>query len=246
MCGRYRIKDTDILTEHLRKTFGIPAWVKDRNAPRFNIAPGQDCPVITFTDDEGDVLPTPSMQMMRWGLVPFWEKSEKPKLAPINAKAETVATTGMFKNSVQKRRCLVPADGFYEWLRLDEKTKYPFDIHLKGNRPFVMAGIYEKATETRPATFALLTTAPNELMSRIHDRMPAILDDEEAKTWLRRGAIVPEQVAALTTSHPAEDMEAIPISSLVNSPRSDVPEILTPVASTPPPKPLKQEQGELF
>lgn len=113
-------------------------------------------------DDEGDVLPIP--MMMRWGFIPFWETSDKPKMAPINAQSEKAVTTGMFKQSVQKRRCLVPADGFYEWLRLDEKTKYPFDIHLKGNRPFVMAGIYEKATSTRPATFAILTTGPNAVM----------------------------------------------------------------------------------
>ena len=242
MCGRYRIKDTDVLTEHLRRTFGIPDWVKDRNAPRYNIAPSQDCPVIIM-DDEGDVLPIP--MMMRWGFIPFWETSDKPKMAPINAQSEKVATTGMFKQSLQKRRCLVPADGFYEWLRLDEKTKYPFDIHLKGGRPFLMAGIYEKATATRPATFAVLTTRPNELMQKIHDRMPAILDEEESKAWLRRGEITSEQVAQLTSPHPAEDMEATPISSLVNSPKNDVPDVLTPVAPPPPPTP-RQVQGELF
>lgn len=241
MCGRYRLKDTDRLTEYLRNTLGIPAWVKDRNDPRYNIAPSQDCPVIIM-DDEGDVMPIPTF--MRWGLVPFWETSDKPKMAPINAQAEKVASNAMFRQSVQKRRCLVPADGFYEWKRFDERTKFPFDIHLKGSRPFVMAGIYEKATETRPATFAVLTTAPNELMQTIHDRMPAILDDEEAKAWLRFGPVTAEEIAALTKPHETEDMEAIAISQLVNSPRNDVPEILTPVTYTPPSKP--PVQGELF
>ena len=243
MCGRYRIKDTDELTAHLRATFGIPDWVEDRNHPRYNIAPSQDCPVIIM-DDEGDVV-VPAF--MRWGFVPFWEKSDKPKLAPINVQTEKVSTNAMFRQSLQKRRCLVPADGFYEWLRLDEKTKVPFDIHLRGGRPFFMAGIYEKATGTRPATFAILTTAPNELMAKIHNRMPAILDDTEAKQWVQRGDLAPEKVAQLTAPHPAEEMEAVTISSLVNSPRNDRPEILEPVAFTPPPPaPPKPVQGELF
>jgi putative SOS response-associated peptidase YedK len=244
MCGRYRIKDTDRITEHLRMTHNIPDWLIDQRKSRYNIAPSQDCPVIIM-DDEGDVLPIPCF--MRWGFVPFWDRSDKPKRAPINARSEEVATTGMFKQSLQMRRCLVPADGFYEWLRFDEKTKFPFDIHLRSNRPFVMAGIYEKATEIRPATFAILTTGPNELMSKIHDRMPVILDDNEAKAWLQRGNIMPERVAELTRPHPAEDMEMTPISSLVNLPNNDVPEILEPVAFTPPPKPApKPIQGELF
>ncbi len=184
---------------------------------------------------------------MRWGYVPYWEKSDKPKMAPINAQSEKVATNGMFKQSVQRRRCLIPADGFYEWLRFDEKTKFPFDIHLKGGRPFMMAGIYEKKTETRPATFAVLTTAPNEMMSKIHNRMPAILDDEESKIWLQPGDMTPEKVIELTRPHPTEEMEATPISSLVNSPKNDVPEILTPIAFSPPPKPApKPIQQELF
>ena len=226
-------------------THRIPDWLLDQRKSRYNVAPSQDCPVIIM-DDEGDVLPIPCF--MRWGLVPYWEKSDKPKLAPINAKSEGVATNAMFKQSVQKRRCLVPADGFYEWLRLDDgKIKVPFDIHLKGDRPFLMAGIYEKATDTRPATFAILTTGPNDLMTAIHNRMPVILDDEEAQRWLKPGTVSPDEVAALTAPHPAEDMEAISISSLVNSPRNDVPEILEPVAfvrpPTPPPAP---SQGELF
>lgn len=241
MCGRYRIKDTDELTRHLRDTFGIPDWVQP--TPRYNVAPSQQCPVIIM-DDEGDIV-VPAV--MRWGFVPFWEKSEQPKLAPINAQAESVATSGMFRQSVQRRRCLVPADGFYEWLRLDEKTKVPFDIHLKGGRSFFMAGIYEKPAGPRPATFAILTTRPNALMEKIHRRMPVILDDDEAKRWLQRGDLTPERVAELTAPHPAEDMEATPISSLVNSPRNDRPEVLEPVAFTPPPPaPPKPVQGELF
>ncbi len=240
MCGRYRIKDTDELTEHLRRTFGISDWVQ---APRFNIAPSQDVPVVTM-DEEGDVI-VPSA--MRWGFVPSWEKSAKPKVAPINAQAETVASNGMFRQSLQRRRCLVPADGFYEWLRLDEKTKVAFDIHLKTQRSFFMAGIYEPASEGRPATCAILTTRANDLMAKIHHRMPAILDDDEAKRWLRPGPVAAEEVATLTEPHPAGEMEAISVSSLVNNPRNDLPECLEPVAfEPPPPAPPSPQQGELF
>jgi putative SOS response-associated peptidase YedK len=211
--------------------------------PRYNIAPSQECPVFTL-DEEGDVVVPCAM---RWGFVPFWDQSEKPRLAPINAQAENIATSGLFRQAVQRRRCLVPADGFYEWLRLDEKTKVPFDIRLKSGRPFFMAGVYEKSAGTRPATFAILTTAPNALMAKIHTRMPVILDDADARQWLHRGALAPEVLAACTAPHPAEDMEATPISALVNNPRNDLPEVLEPVAFTPPPPPApKPIQGELF
>lgn len=242
MCGRYRIKNTGALGAHLRDTLGVEDWEEGALQPRYNIAPSQDCPVITL-DDEGDVV----VPAMRWGFVPYWETSDRPKVAPINAQAEKVAENGMFRQSLQRRRCLVPADGFYEWLRLDEKTKVPFDIHLRDGRPFFMAGIFEAATAARPATFAVLTTAPNELMAKIHTRMPAILDAAEAKRWLRRGELTPDEVAELTAPHPAAEMEAVPISGLVNNPRNELPEVLEPVAFTPPPAaPPKPVQGELF
>ena len=105
MCGRYRIKDTDELTEELRRVFKIPNWVM---GPRYNIAPSQELPVVVSSADGKAQVAT-----MRWGLVPFWDKSEKPKIAPINARAEDAFAKPMFRQSIQKRRALVPADGFY-------------------------------------------------------------------------------------------------------------------------------------
>jgi putative SOS response-associated peptidase YedK len=240
MCNRYRIKETDALSEDLRERFGIPDWVRDNS--RFNIAPTHDCPLLVM-DDEGDVIVPATM---RWGLIPFWSGPDKPAKPLLNARSEKVATSGAFKQSLQKRRCLVPADGFYEWLHVGNQ-KYAFDIHLKGGRPFVMAGLYEKAVPGRPATFAILTTAPNEMMAKIHERMPAIFGTAEAKAWMRPGDITPERVAELTRAYSAEDMEAIPISSLVNSPKNDVPEVLEPVAFIPPPRPsTRLVQSELF
>ncbi len=166
---------------------------------------------------------------MQCGLVPFWEKSEKPKFAPINARSEDIMGKVMFKQSVQKRRCLVPADGFFEWKRLDEKTKIPHFIIRKNREPFFIAGIYEAATATRPETYALLTTGPNELMREIHDRMPLILPREKARRWVRPGAVSSEVVAGLCVPLPAAEMRAYPVSMIVNNARNDVPECVEPV-----------------
>lgn len=242
MCGRYKIKDTDELTRHLRDTFGIPDWVQDR---RYNVAPSQLL-MIVATDESGQ----PRAKQMRWGFVPFYDKTGK--FAPINARSEEAFSKNLFKQSVQKRRCLVPADGFYEWKKLDAsgKLKQPYEIHLKGERPFFFPGIYEAATEVRPETFLLFTTRPNELMATIHDRMPVILTDDAAKRWLTPGPLAAEEFSAFAQPYAASEMEAVPVSSLVNSPRNDVPEVLTPaivgkieLERAPLPKDGQQELG---
>ena len=119
---------------------------------------------------------------------------------------------------------MVPADGFFEWRRDTDKTKTPFFIRLKGERPFFIAGIYEDEAPPFPAGYALLTTGPNELMVPIHDRMPVILTEEAAQAWLTPGAITPERVHEVCQSYPASDMIANPVSSIVNNARNDVPE----------------------
>lgn len=236
MCGRYRIKDPERLKQFLREAYGID-W--DENpSPRYNIAPSLEVPVIVM-DDEGDVLPIPST--MKWGFAPYWQAAENRKIEP-NARAESVVEKPTFREAVQRRRLLVPADGFYEWERRSDREKYPFDIHLQGDRPFLMAGIYEQATQLRPASFALLTTRPNELMAKIHDRMPVILEGEQARRWLRRGPITAEEMARLSAPRRADDMAAVPISTLVNNAANDLPEVLEPVSPPPP----KQVQDELF
>lgn len=222
MCGRYHIKDTDELTRHLRDTFGIPDWVIDRN--RFNVAPSQILPIVA-TDEAG----APRLTTMRWGMVPFWDKSEKPKIAPINARSEEAFTKGMFRQSIQKRRCLIPADGFFEWQKREDGTKQPFEIHLRGGQPFFFPGIYESATELRPETFLLFTTRPNELMAPIHNRMPAILTGAAARGWLAPAQITPDAFTAFTEPRPSSEMEAVPVSSLVNNPRNDSPDVLVPL-----------------
>ena len=148
MCGRYTLTNSAAVREEMERITGLSF---EEFAPRYNAAPSQTMPVVA-TDDDGKFRIT----LMRWGLVPFWEKSDKPKFVPINARSEEMFGKPMFRQSVQKRRCLVPADGFFEWKRFDEKTKIPHFIGLKKREPFFIAGIYEAATELRPETYALL------------------------------------------------------------------------------------------
>lgn len=220
VCGRYRIKDTDQITEHLLKTFGIPPWILKA---RYNVSPSQELPVVV-RDGEGAAR----VATMRWGLVPFWDQSEKPKIAPINARSEGAFTKPMFRQAIQQRRCLIPADGFYEWKRLAGDRKQPFDIQLKGGLPFCFAGIYEAATATRPDTYLLFTTWPNSLMESIHDRMPVILTGDRATAWLAPGPITADQLTSFAEPYPAQEMVAHAIGSLVNSPRNDSPAVLSP------------------
>jgi len=213
MCGRYTIKDVKAAAI----AYGVAASVLESIGPRFNVAPSQMLPVIR---PEGDGV---TGELMKWGLVPFWDKSEKPKIAPINARVEDVLSKPAFRQSVQKRRCLVVADGFFEWQKLDEHTKVPFHIQLRGGHPFSFAGIYEAATDLRPASFAILTTGPNSLTARIHNRMPLILSPTAEKRWLAPGSISASDIDAFATPLPSEEMEAFPVSRLVNNTRNDAP-----------------------
>jgi putative SOS response-associated peptidase YedK len=228
MCGRYTLRDPDAVGNELR---ALQVEASERLPQRFNAAPSQALPTVAADGDGRPVL-----RQMQWGFVPYWEKAERPKLAPINARAETALEKGMFKQALQRRRCLIPADGLYEWKRT-ETYKQPFDIHLKGSRPFFFAGIYEAATELRPETFLLFTTQPNELMAAIHDRMPAILTGPKAREWLTPGPLSPEAFVGFTVPHAAADMEAVPVSSYVNNARNDGPDCLVPVLWSEPKTP---------
>ncbi|MFO1450822.1 MAG: SOS response-associated peptidase [Opitutaceae bacterium] len=219
MCGRYRFKDPKLIAEAVKAVLGGDLTMAEF-LQRWNVAPSQFLPVAHAHDG------VPRVEAMRWGLVPFWEKSEKPKLAPINARSEEAYAKPMFRQSIQRRRCLVPADAFYEWKRVDEKTKIPFCIARREERPFFFAGLFESAVEgLRPATYTLLTTAPNALVASIHDRMPVLLDGERARAWVRPGALTEPEFRAFCTAYPAEDMVAWRISSLVNNPRNEAPEV---------------------
>jgi putative SOS response-associated peptidase YedK len=190
---------------------------------RFNVAPTQGMPVVIAPAGQ------PQAITMRWGIVPFYARKDPKPQQLINARSETVTEKVTFRQSVQKRRCLVPADGFYEWLRESPARKTPYYIRLRSGAPFWIAGIYEKAAPPFDAGYALLTTRPNELMRPIHDRMPVILPTSNALDWLKPGPIAPALVAQFSEPYPAEEMCAHPVSTIVNNARHDVPECVVPV-----------------
>jgi putative SOS response-associated peptidase YedK len=218
MCGRFAlIVDASVLAD----VFDVdpPRELK----PRFNIAPTQTIPIIRSTRDGARECP-----MVRWGLVPSWAKDEKIGARMINARGETVAEKPSFRAAVKSRRCLVPADGFYEWVRT-ESGKQPHFIHFADARPFAFAGLWERwhKSEGEPLdTCTIITTTPNDLISDLHDRMPAILPHTLYNEWLEPAAMTPERLQQVLVPHPAEGMEAYPVSTYVNKPANDGPECI--------------------
>jgi putative SOS response-associated peptidase YedK len=221
MCGRYSFAIED---ELIHERFGVTVRSAIYKA-RYNCAPTQDLAVIT------DLEPV-RLNFFRWGLIPFWAKDPSIGNKLINAKSETVHEKPAFKNSFRNRRCLVLSDGFYEWKK--EKAKIPFRIIMKDSGPFAMAGIWDKWVSGDGEivhSFSILTTGPNELMASIHDRMPVILRPEDEKFWL--GMESPDALLPLLRPYPSELMTAYPVSSLVNSPKNDIPEIIKPLNCIP-------------
>lgn len=237
MCGRFTAKNPNLIKKRFEEF--------DLHGPsmpaRHNIGPAQLLLVIASGDKAeppmigngatrpSSIIVEPTIKTMRWGLVAFWDKSENPKIAPINAKSEEVLTKRIFIQAVQKRRCLVPADGFYEWGKLGDKRKQPHHFQLKGGEAFFFAGIYESGGDGKPDTVAILTTSANELMREIHTRMPVILQGEHARTWLNGGPLTQEEVSRLSAPYPASDMEEWPVSDSVGNVRNEGPELVAPV-----------------
>jgi len=222
MCGRYRLKDP----RQASLAF-LPGTVPELAAPRWNVAPAQSMPVIRSQDRR------PCLVSMRWGLVPFYERRKEKPLVLINARAETALAKPAFRQSVASRRCAILADGFYEWRRTDSQTKQPYFIGLRDDVPFAFAGIFEEEDASGPGGFCILTTTPNDLVCRIHDRMPVILNPATAARWVDGGSIGEADFAVLARPYPTAEMAAWPVSPLVNSPRNDLAECSVPVASFP-------------
>ena len=208
MCGRYTLakKRADILAE-----FGVD--IREEFTPRYNIAPSQ--PVLVIMAER-------KAAWVRWGLVPFWAKDQKVGYSLINARADSVATKPSFRAAFQKRRCLVLADGFYEWQKLDEKNKVPHYIRMTHGQVFAFAGIWESWRDEL-LSCSIVTTDANSLMQTIHQRMPVILRTEEYDRWLH-GA--PEAAAELMVPFAATPMEAYAVTKLVNSPHHNTVECI--------------------
>ncbi|MBN7815761.1 SOS response-associated peptidase [Algoriphagus pacificus] len=211
MCGRYSLSKSKIELEERFQAEMLP----DFN-PRYNIAPTQLVPVITSASPKG-------FSFFYWGITPDFGKNKPVAQKLINAKAETVDQKISFKSSFQRRRCIIPADGFYEWKKLGKKTKIPYRFTLRDNELFSMAGIweeYESVSGETQHTFLILTTTPNEVVSEIHDRMPVILTKEAEKKWLDNYSSE-EDLKKYLAPYTSDQMLSFTVSPLVNSVAND-------------------------
>lgn len=219
MCGRYSLeaKSKDIV-----EAFALSEAIAI--TPRYNIAPTQTAPVVRLDRETGGCR----LDMIRWGLTPRWAKGPRPI---INARSETIAQKPSFRSAFRRRRCLVPATGFFEWQKLGS-AKQPFYIRLRDRGVFAFAGIWDRSESSdggQVECFAILTTTPNRTMAPIHNRMPVILDRAACERWLDQEVESAEPLADLLGSASDDLLEAYPVSSRVNSPAHDDAECVRPL-----------------
>ena len=224
MCGRYSLV-ADMSELALRFDFEGGG---ETRPPRFNIAPTQE--VLAVTRDSGDSRN--AARAMRWGLIPFWAKDPSIGNRMINARAETVDTSPAFRRAFERRRCLVVADGFYEWLKVG-KERVPMRVSLSSGEPFAFAGLWEtwRSPDGQPvASCTIITTTPNAVMEPVHNRMPVILPRNAEGVWLdTSGARSAAELKELLAPYVGPGLEVYEVSKLVNSPRNDTPEVLARV-----------------
>ena len=221
MCGRFALTVDPADLQDAFPEFTFPAQA----TPRFNIAPSQ--PVLALPNDA-----TNKADLFVWGLIPSWAKDPTIGNRLINARAETLAEKPSFRSAYKYHRCLIFADGFFEWqAQPGSKNKVPHLIRLKSGKPFAFAGLWEHwqshdGSEIKSAT--IITTTPNELMASIHNRMPVILPSHAYAQWLDPLPLFPVDLNSLLVPYPAEEMQAYLVSTLVNSPANDRPEVVLP------------------
>lgn len=220
MCGRYSLTTAPEAMRRLFATKGAPP-----NYPaRFNIAPTQTAPVVRIGEAGSREL-----VLLRWGLVPSWAKGPDSRYSMINARAETVATKPAYRGPFRERRCLVPADGFYEW-RTEGGVKQPYRFTLKDGGLFAFAGLWDRWQDPAGApvdSFTIIVTTPNALVRKVHDRMPVILDATARDRWLDPQTR-PAELTGMLEPFPAEAMTATRLSRRVNSPANDDPACIEP------------------
>lgn len=213
MCGRFSFSTPEEAARRIFKYTGPPLNLR----PRYNVCPTDDVAAVRRSREGAREL-----VMMRWGLIPYWATDKKVGYKAINA-VESVATAPVFHAAFKQRRCLVLADGFYEWKKIGGGEKQPYRITLNGGEPFAFAGLWEswKGPEARIVSCTIITGPPNELLSELHDRMPVILDPDNYDMWLAGKA-----GAELLVPFPADKMRAYPVSKRVNKPENDDAEII--------------------
>jgi putative SOS response-associated peptidase YedK len=221
MCGRFTLTQP----ANIAAKFGLDNFAPvepEFYTPRFNVAPTQRIVVIPTKDMQREA------RRMRWGLIPYWAKDIKIGASLINARAESIASKPAFRSAFASRRCLIPADGFYEWQQTPH-GKEPYRIVLASGELFAFAGLWERWRSPEGETIescCIVTCAPNELAARFHDRMPVIIAPEDYDTWLSG---TPQQAHALLRPYPAQQMRAYPVSAKVNRPANDTPELVDPL-----------------
>ena len=232
MCGRYRLsRRKQIVAEHFDST-DEEDW-----SPRYNIAPTQPVPIIRQHPKE----PRRELSLVRWGLIPSWSKDASSAARMINARSETAATLAAFRDAMKSRRCIVPAEGFYEWQRTG-KNKQPFCFEVRNGELFAFAGLWERWQD--PAgnwvkTFTILTTTANAVTAAVHDRMPVILHPDNYDLWLDPGFTDVAAVSEMLQPFDAAAMRCHAVSARVNSVANDDAECAVPVE-------IAQEQARLF
>lgn len=219
MCGRFTFTQPENLVTEVFQLSSSPTL-----SPRYNIAPTQSVPTVLLDSDDGER----QFKMLRWGLIPSWAKDMKMGAALINARAETVAEKPAFRSAFKRRRCLILADGFYEWQQ-QEKKKQPYYFRLQEGKLFAFAGLWErweKGEGDAIESCTIITTEANELMQPFHDRMPVILDPKDYEKWLDSQVQKPESLQSLLQPYQSEEMTVYPVSTKVNNARTDSPDCI--------------------
>jgi putative SOS response-associated peptidase YedK len=224
MCGRYTLSAEPALVAEHFGVASVPAELK----PRYNIAPSQPVPVV-----RRDGAGPRHLELLRWGLIPSWAKDAAIGHRLINARAETLAVKPAFRTAFRRRRCLIAADGFYEWKKL-AAGKQPYWVGRRDHSPFAFAGLWERWVPSEGGappieSCVIVTTEPNAVVRPVYNRMPVIVPPVHYDTWLD-GETDAAALQALLVPYPAEEMTAYPVAAAVNNPAHDAPQLMEPVA----------------
>ena len=220
MCGRFFLNANPI---ELAEVMGIN--VPEEHVPSYNIAPSHKILIIPNTVDRTEWF-------AKWTLIPSWSKEPKVKYSTINARSETAHVKPVFRASVASRRCLIPASGFYEWMKLEDGSKQPYAIQMEDQKPFAFAGLWEvwhHGEDDEILSCAIMTTKPNERVAKVHDRMPVILRPEHYDLWLDPGKKSHEELSHVYEPYPAEEMMTFAVNKAVGSPANNHEGLLQPI-----------------
>ena len=228
MCGRFTLASDPEMLQQVFFDFEVPMNL----SPRYNISPTQDVASVPNTREK-------QVEFFHWGLIPSWAKDPKIGNRMINARSETLAEKPSFRNAYKRRRCLVLADGYYEWQQIPgNRVKQPVYIRLKSQKPFAVAGLWEvwqsKDMDEPLKSCTIITCPPNALLEEIHHRMPVILPADAYAQWLSPDEQPVDALQPLLIPYPGEEMEAYPVSRFVNRPMNDSPECIAPLETNDP------------